>query len=562
MSSVDRSPRPRGARLALVLAATVLALGAVRSASAADAPGAPPWARAITDGVADQDREIAQRGAKAVMTRWANKAQRASDLVTLYLLARAYGKAGDAASALSTYTDVLRAEPRCWFAWRDRGVLRLLGKDRTGGESDLRQAVSLQPAYVDALQPLGDLLVDDKRFEEGVRVLRAALDAEPGNDRVRLQLVAAYAEWGRPREAIATLDPLISRAPRDPGLRLLRARLVSETGDLAGAMAAMRQLATEAPDRQEPLRAWLGVAQKAGDVAPDDLLWVLERLRRLLTGDERKRLDVEIDKIRRQVASGGAAAPPAKPTPELIARQMRDADPKARERAMLWLVLAAKEDFVVGGDLLVALVERLDDRREPVATNRALALAVFERWSDPRLAPVVRTSLRDADGRVRCRAADALGSMGNLLAVPVLSVHAVGTDVELATAARLAVYALAKTVAPEAEPTPEAQVVAFQTWWAGALARDVKLRAVDAVMGSADIAPYDVLYPLALDDDPAVWTVAYRALGKLAAQAAGATAPRAVWMRALPVVPDADLVAEKRDAYRTTLSSWWGKRPQ
>src|SRR5205814_1048148 len=97
--------------------------------------------------------------------------------------------------------------------------------------------------------------------------------------------------------------------------------------------------------------------------------------------------------------------------------------------------------------------------------------AVLESAGEGRMAPIVRVSLRDEDGRVRSRAADTLAALDNPLAVPALAVYATaapnapGADQELATAARAAILRLAHRAPPLAEPTPEAQAAAFLAWW-------------------------------------------------------------------------------------------------
>jgi tetratricopeptide (TPR) repeat protein len=196
---------------------------------AADAPagGNPPWLREVQDGIATQDAEFVRGNPKAVVPRYENRASRVNDLPSVYLLARAYGKAGDTANALVTYGDVLKMDARMWFALRDRGVLKALAKDLAGAETDFRQAIALQPRYVDALQPLGDLLIDAKRYEEGIRMLQRVLDVDPSRDSARPDRRGVRGV-GRPAEALAALEVLIRKSPRNMGMRLLKARLTSE----------------------------------------------------------------------------------------------------------------------------------------------------------------------------------------------------------------------------------------------------------------------------------------------------------------------------------------------
>ena len=571
-----RRPASFGARCAAVCRAVLgclavlgapAVLGAVAPASAADAPaGAAPWLRDVTDGIATQDAEFARGNPKAVVPRYENRASRQNDLPSVYLLARAYGKAGDTANALVTYGDVLKLDGRMWFALRDRGVLKALAKDLAGAEVDLRQAIALQPRYVDALQPLGDLLIDAKRYEEGIQMLQRVLDVDPARDSARIQIVEAYATWGRPAEALAALEVLIRKSPRNMGMRLLKARLTSEAGDIAAALALLKGLATEYPDKPDPLWMWLSIVAKQKTLDPDEALDILARLRRLSKNDEeRKRVDGIVDGLNRQKAQAAGAGQPTKPTPELVARQLEEGDPQARARALLFLLQAAREDFVIRPPLTMSLLKRLTPQYEPVAANRLLALAVFERFPSAETAPLVRIPLwnpAETDGRVRAKAADTLAELRNPLGIAALAPAALSKDEELARAARHAIYRLAGTAPNATAETPEEFAQAFLTWWAGAEARDAKLRALEAAARAPDVRPYELGWALVTDPDEQVWTAAYRFLARLADQAKGVARPDAAWAATLPRFDAAALVAARRDEVVAAVTAWWGRQPK
>lgn len=560
-----RAPRRLPVGGALLL--TLVLLVAARTARGD--PPEEPWARAIREGILTQDREIARSSAEAVVRRLASRAGRQTDVPSLYLLARAYGKQGDAASAFDTYAEVIKQEPRCWFAWRDRGVLRALKGDKAGAEADLKQAAGLRAGYVDALEPLGMLLLEVGRYDEAIRWLGAALDASPGLDRARLKIVEAHLAAKRPDEALKTLDLLLGKAPNDPNLRHVRGRILVEKQDYAGAQRIFRQLATENPDAVLPLRAWLDAAARAAaagatDVDPEEAIRVLERLRRIAgTPDEKRKLGTQIDALRRVVAAKAAPVPQAPsgpPTPEMLARLLRSPEAAARASALHYVIRSPQEVPEVRGDLLLAIVERLDPVREPNPVSRALALAVLERYATPDFAVLLRGSLRDPDADVRRKAADVLGAVGNPLAVCALMRPAVGKDLDLATSARAAIYDLAKVTPPVAEPDPEAQVAAFRAWFAGGRGQEVKLAAIDAVLASADRLPDELIFPLALDEDVAVWSAAWRALARLVPLAQGSSA-RDAWMRSLPRFEADGLVAARREAFLEAMTTWWLARP-
>ena len=559
--------RPAPSALALV-AAVLLLFGLVGTASAADAPAGanPPWLREVQDGIATQDAEFVRGNPKAVVPRYENRASRVNDLPSVYLLARAYGKAGDTANALVTYGDVLKMDARMWFALRDRGVLKALAKDLAGAEADFRQAIALQPRYVDALQPLGDLLIDAKRYEEGIRMLQRVLDVDPSRDSARIQIVEAFATWGRPAEAIAALDVLIRKSPRNLGMRLLKARLMSEAGETAAALTLLKSLANEYPDKPDPLWMWLSIVAKEKTLDPDEALDVLARLRRLSkTDEERKRVDGIVDGLNRQKAQAAGATQPVKPTPELVARQLEDRDPQARTRALLFLLQAAREDFEIRPPLTQALLKRLDPSYEPVEQNRIFALGVFGRFASRDTAPLVRIPIWNSaedKGRVRVKAADVLAELGNPLGIAALAPAALSKDEELARAARHAIYRLAGSAPSANAETPEEFTQAFLAWWGGVEARDAKLRALDAATRAFDVRPYELGWALVTDPDEAVWTAAYRFLARLADQAKGVQRADAAWVATLPRFDAAALVAARRDEVVAAVTAWWGRQPK
>lgn len=569
-------PSPRRTILLAPLVTLLAVALAALPVLGADAPRTDPaWAKPIHDGIVTQDQDVARGGAEAVVRKLESRVGRGTtDIVTLYLMARAYGLKGDPRSAMDTYADVLKMDAGCWFAWRDRGVLKALAKDAArdarGAEADFRQAIRLRPDYVEALQPLAALLLEPakdgaappkERLEEASRLLNRVLDADPTKESARLQLLDAYLALAKPDEAAAALQPLLAREPTSPGLRMQKARILVVKGDFAGAQEIYERISREYPDQTGPLRAWIGVAAKAGTIDPEKALDVLERLKRLTpVADEKKMLAKQIDDLRDRMASAGAAGGP--PPAEILVRRLRDPDAKVRQQTLLLILHAAQPGAQVSGDLLAALVERLDPSpaREPAPENRALALAVFEKFRDSALANVVRGSLRDPDSRVRARTADVLRELENPYAVAVLYHAAIGRDAELATSARQAIYGLAKTPPPSAEETPSAQSAAFRAWWRGSEAREAKLKAIAMTPAAGDLAPDELLFQFVLDEDAAVWSAAYKALQKLVPLAQG-DSKKALWVRALPTFDAGALAPEKREEFLRTMLTWWERRP-
>ena len=402
--------RPTSFRpLALAL---VTGLAALLGSSPAVLADGPAWERPMRQGIADQDAEIARTSAKAVASRLESQSSRnRNDLVVLYLLARAYGKDERRADAITAYGEALAIEPGCWFAWRDRGVLRWLAGDPRAAEQDLRQAATLSPRLIEALQPLGALLIEQKRYAEGIVILTRALDVDPGLDSARLQIAEAFAAMGHPDRALLTVAQLLAKAPNDPTLRFARAKYLVARSEFGEAQKIFRQLAQENPNNARPLHGWIDAAMKAKTLDADEGVWVLERLRRLArTREEQERITKQIDELRRQAAA--AAAPPAPrtgpPGPEDLARALRAPEAKVREAVIFYILTETTPTFTITGDLTQALIEQLAVRQgdEP-AQQRARPGA---RARGPR--PLRDTGLRERRARLAPRSRRQRASQG------------------------------------------------------------------------------------------------------------------------------------------------------
>lgn len=566
----DRRSAPRVALPALLALASLaggplLVATAPRAAAAGDEAWVAPL-RAASDA---QDAEIARSSAKSVASRLESQTSRnRDDYGLLYLLARAYGKDGRYADAITTYGECLALQPGCWLAWRDRGVLKWIAKppaqDLAGAEKDLRQAVTLNPRYLAALQELGALLLEQKRWFDGITALNRALEIDPQLDSARLQIAEAFLDMGRPNEAQQTLDQLLRKSPRDPRLQHLHGRILVAKGDFAGAQAVFKQLAQTNPESRVPLVAWLDAAVRAKTMDADEGVWVLERLRRLArTPDEVSKITKQIEDLRRQASkTGGAGEPKGPPSAADLATALRSPDVRVREHALFYVIdrsiERSPEGFTITEDLKVAIVEQLGKADDASVLVRALSLEILSHYGTEDLAGIVMASLRDPNPIVRRKAADALALLKNPVGIAALAPYVKGPDLELAVAARHAIYALAKKTPPDGDRVPETQLATFTEWWAGAEGRTAKVTAIKAVVGAPVRFPEVLVFPFAYSDaDEEVVAAAYKALAALVPLAVG-DSPWSAWMRTLPVLDPSKVPPVERKA---ALGAWYVKRP-
>lgn len=551
--------------VAVLVGALVLWLGARPLLAAGEA-----WAKPLRQAADAQDAEIARSSAKAVWARLESQTSRnPDDWGLLYLLARAYGKDDRRADAITTYGQCLAKEPGVWLAWRDRGVLHWLEKNPKAAESDLRRAISLDPNYLEAIQPLGALLLEQGRPKEAIETLKRALEIDPRLDSARIQIVEGYLALNAPDHALRTLEPLLGQARNDPRLLLVKARILAHKSDFAGAQALAKDVALRNPEARAPLVFWLDCAIRAKSLDADEGIWVLERLQRLARSkEEQAKIRAQIDDLRRQAAAKQAPPPTPKgpPTPSELAAALRAEDVAVRERALFYILERTREDLPIQGELTAAILSQLrrvdaDPAKDGgLVRNRALALEVLGRYATPEFAIVVIDSLRDPSSRVRCKAADVIADLGSAVGIAALWHYALDPrDPDLAISARRAVYVLAQKPFPVVDEDPKAQADAFRAWWESAAAQAAKTAAIDAVVRALPRFPEKLLFRFAYQDgDEVVAKKAYVAIADLVTHAEG-DAPWSKWMRSFP---KGDVETTPPEVRRKKLADWYVARKE
>ncbi len=130
--------------------------------------------------------------------------------------------------------------------------------DLAGAERLLRRAIAANPGLPHAWSNLGQVLWDQRRYDEGLECLRRALGADPDSAPAHANLASALLRGGRPDEAAASLREALRL---DLSLASVRASLVK----------ALRELCewAEADAHAAALEAqWRGDVRVAAQVPP------------------------------------------------------------------------------------------------------------------------------------------------------------------------------------------------------------------------------------------------------------------------------------------------------
>jgi tetratricopeptide (TPR) repeat protein len=553
---------------AAVLTCLLLAAGAAR---AADPLLGEPWERPISDGIERQERERKRTTPAAILRSARLAAARRGDATThvvrLYLLARAYGIAGDRGSAYATYRDVLAAAPRCYFAYHDMAMLDLEATPpgTRAAEDNLRRALGIHPAYVTGYRKLAALLLEEGRYRDAVGPLRRIVELDGTDLQARFLLSQALAESGQFDAASRELDLLLRREPRNASFRTLKATLLWRRGRLDEAMGVFREIAREYPAATEPLMGFLGCLeerrQKEDEVDVEAYIWALEGLLRLERDPEQRgRLNALLDDIRaygQRLEAG--PRPEGPPSPEELLRLIRGDDAEARAAVLRYLYFQAEPP---ARDLLLAAMGRLSPSGESSAEVRQWSVRVLGRFGGPVFVGLLRHSLADPDPAVPPVVVDALlqiaagASEARGAVLLILGLHAESADGALAVAAQRGVEGLAKANLPApAEDTDAARREAFRSWWNGPVASEAQVEALGRFVAIQDKFPEDVLLPYLRSADPHVMSAAWSALA--AAASAVPPGPRRDWFGRLPP----QRAEESPGDARRRLTAWVASRP-
>jgi arylsulfatase A-like enzyme/Flp pilus assembly protein TadD len=149
--------------------------------------------------------------------------------------------------ALPLLRGAAEAIPRSIDAWQFLG----LALDRTGRPEDAyaayQRAFELSNGSPLLAQPLGELALRLRRFEDAAAFLAAAVEAEPEELGVRLLHARALLFAGRPGDALAAARGAVELAPESPDAHYLVGAIHMGKRELAPAEAGLRRALELAP---------------------------------------------------------------------------------------------------------------------------------------------------------------------------------------------------------------------------------------------------------------------------------------------------------------------------
>jgi Flp pilus assembly protein TadD len=125
------------------------------------------------------------------------------------------------------------------------------------------EALRVDPGFAPARANLAHLLYDGGLYEEALLQFRRLVEVEPDAIAAQVGLAATLLHLQRVDEARAVIDSALERAPDDPELAILAARLEIRDGAFDAAIARLTPLTNARSELAVHALAWLAAAELA-----------------------------------------------------------------------------------------------------------------------------------------------------------------------------------------------------------------------------------------------------------------------------------------------------------
>ncbi|MGH9738757.1 MAG: tetratricopeptide repeat protein [Candidatus Acidiferrales bacterium] len=182
-----------------------------------------------------------------------------------FLLGTALDRSGKLAGAITQYQAAEKLDAKDFDTHLALGLALLRSKRPADAEPEFRAALALRPdspnsRNVDeAHLGLGQCLIGQKHYRDGIAELQTYLQSHPADAKIRVERAAALVDLGNLDEAMAELDRAATRGPESTDALELRARIYFAKKQYASAVPPLQQAVARAPQNAN-FRALLGHA--------------------------------------------------------------------------------------------------------------------------------------------------------------------------------------------------------------------------------------------------------------------------------------------------------------
>jgi tetratricopeptide (TPR) repeat protein len=176
-----------------------------------------------------------------------------SDHAARYNLAKTYEVLGRTGDALATYRAIPPEAAQYIESLVRMGVVAYGAWQLEEAAQYFEHAIRLSPVpHIAAAVNLGIVYNHLERFEDGVKLLSAVLEAEPHHTEARLALADSFRFLGFTDAAIAECHRLLDDDPDDVAALIVIGRVLYDRGAYSEAEIAFARAADLAPERHEP----------------------------------------------------------------------------------------------------------------------------------------------------------------------------------------------------------------------------------------------------------------------------------------------------------------------
>ena len=127
-----------------------------------------------------------------------------------------------AKEALEHYQRVVELEPDFASSWTDLAYAHKKLGNFADADASFRRALALEPDNEDFIWKLGELYLDDKRYDTAIQIFEDAVEKNPNSAELNMFLGSAYLESGDARQAEIFIDKAEKLDPDHPMVLTLR----------------------------------------------------------------------------------------------------------------------------------------------------------------------------------------------------------------------------------------------------------------------------------------------------------------------------------------------------
>jgi len=154
----------------------------------------------------------------------------------------AIGDSGGADEARARYLKAATRDPRLMEA-----AAALIENQLPVAEARLRAHLQTYPSDVAALRMLAEVAARLRRYADAQQLLARCLELSPSFDAARYNYAVVLNRQGQPASALAQVEHLLARDPRNPGYRNLQAAVLANLGDYALSIGVYERVLQDYP---------------------------------------------------------------------------------------------------------------------------------------------------------------------------------------------------------------------------------------------------------------------------------------------------------------------------